>query len=156
MIDRSPAEPDSQVPRFEPVGAEWTVWSPKDPTRFSAQAIGDMLVRREGERSIRLRLHPEVRHTNISSRVHGGVLMTMIDVAMFTAAQTVTGKELYGSVTLDIGCNFMDSGVSGTPVDVVAECLRETGRLVFLRGLIVQDDRTLASFNATLRKPGTR
>jgi hypothetical protein len=34
----------------------------------------------------------------------------------------------------------------------VVELLRETGRLAFLRGLIVQDDDIVASFEGTVRK----
>jgi hypothetical protein len=38
----------------------------------------------------------------------------------------------------------------------VVEVLRETGRLVFLRGLVVQDEDMVASFTATIRKPSQR
>jgi acyl-coenzyme A thioesterase PaaI-like protein len=38
----------------------------------------------------------------------------------------------------------------------VCEVLRETGRLVFLRGLVVQEDETVASFTGTVRKPSRK
>jgi hypothetical protein len=34
--------------------------------------------------------------------------------------------------------------------------LRETGRLIFLRGLVVQDEDLVASFTGTVRKAPTR
>jgi hypothetical protein len=37
-------------------------------------------------------------------------------------------------------------------LDAVAEVLKETKRLVFLRGLVEQDDVMVAAFSATIRK----
>jgi hypothetical protein len=43
--------------------------------------------------------------------------------------------------------------VVGEPLEARIELLRETGRMLFLRGLIVQDSAgTVASFSGTLRK----
>ena len=57
------------------------------------------------------------------------------------------------AVTLDLCTQFIGAGRIDEPLDAVVELLRETGRLLFLRGLIVQGDETIASFTATIRKP---
>jgi acyl-coenzyme A thioesterase PaaI-like protein len=61
-----------------------------------------------------------------------------------------------GSVTLDLATQFIGAGRIGQPLDLVCEVLRETGRLVFLRGLVVQEDETVASFTGTVRKPSRK
>ena len=48
--------------------------------------------------------------------------------------------------------------ISQADIDAVVEVLRETGRLGFLRGLVVQaptdaSETLVASFSATIRKP---
>ena len=48
---------------------------------------------------------------------------------------------------------FLGAGTIDQPLDAVAEILRETGRLAFLRGTIEQDGNLIAAFSATIRKP---
>ena len=54
---------------------------------------------------------------------------------------------------LDLSAQFIGGGVIDVPLEARIELLRETSRMLFLRGLIVQEDRpTIASFTGTLRK----
>jgi len=116
--------------------------------------MGDLLVRQEGERAVRLRmLNTERRHGNLHENVHGGVILALADIAMFAAIAQETGNDLANSVTLDLNCQFIGSARIGEPIDAVAEILRETRRLVFARGLVQQGDALVASFSGTLRKP---
>ena len=57
------------------------------------------------------------------------------------------------SVTVDLQTQFIGAGDAERPLDSVVEVLRETRRLAFLRGLVVQDDDLVASFAGTVRKP---
>jgi acyl-coenzyme A thioesterase PaaI-like protein len=56
-------------------------------------------------------------------------------------------------VTVDASCQFLDTGKIGVPLDVTTEVLKETGRMVFLRGLVEQEGATIFAFSGTLRKP---
>ncbi|MBU0823634.1 MAG: PaaI family thioesterase, partial [Alphaproteobacteria bacterium] len=59
------------------------------------------------------------------------------------------------SVTLDLSTQFVGAGRVGEPLDAVVELVRETGRLIFLRGLVVQgegDSHIVLSFAGTIRK----
>ena len=61
-----------------------------------------------------------------------------------------------GSVTLELSSQFIGAGKPGVPLDAVVEVLRETKRLVFLRGTVVQgkdDEHLIASFSGIVRKP---
>ncbi|MBL7373451.1 PaaI family thioesterase, partial [Escherichia coli] len=47
---------------------------------------------------------------------------------------------------------FIGTSTIGQPIIAEIELLRETGRMLFLRGVLRQDEATLASFLGTLRK----
>ncbi|WP_232491997.1 PaaI family thioesterase [Novosphingobium kaempferiae] len=140
-------EPDPEFPG-------WHTWKLNEGSRFNSQGLGRMLVRREGDRSARLRLvEAGVQHSNVLDAVHGGVTLALIDVGMFAAMFTVIGADAVGAVTLDLQNQFIGAGRIGQPLDVVAEIMKETRRLVFVRGTVEQDDHLVASFMGTLRKP---
>lgn len=140
-------EPDPEFPG-------WHTWKLNEGSRFNSQGLGRMLVRREGDRSARLRLvEAGKQHSNVLDAVHGGVTLALIDVGMFAAMFTVIGADAVGAVTLDLQNQFIGAGRIGQPLDVVSEIMKETRRLVFVRGTVEQDDHLVASFMGTLRKP---
>ncbi|MFY7837959.1 MAG: PaaI family thioesterase [Novosphingobium sp.] len=151
-----------QAFHYEPAGDHpgWFTWNLTDETRFNAQTMGRMLTRVEdgadGVRRARLRMFPERRHSNLLDAVHGGVTLALIDIALFATMRTLLSGDAAGSVTLDLSTQFIGAGRIGEPLDAVTEVLRETGRLVFLRGLVMQADDTIAAFNGTIRKPTKR
>ena len=61
-----------------------------------------------------------------------------------------------GAVTLDCQTQFLSRGTIDAPLDSVIETLRETGRLIFIRGLLEQGEVRVAAFSATLRKASVR
>lgn len=135
----------------------WLTWQLEDDTRYNSHGLGRMIVRREGERSARLRLiETEPRHSNLHDNIHGGITLGLIDVGMFAAMYTVLGSDAAGSVTLDLHNQFIGAGKVGQPLDVVSEIMKETGRLVFIRGTVEQGDHLVASFLGTLRKPSRK
>ncbi|AXB76938.1 PaaI family thioesterase [Novosphingobium sp. P6W] len=140
-------EPDPEFPG-------WHSWRLNEGTRFNTHGLGRMLIRREGEKSARLRLvDVESHHSNVHDNVHGGVTLALIDVAMFASIFTVLGADAAGSVTLDLHNQFIGAGRIGQPLDVISEVVKETRRLVFMRGTVEQGDHLVASFVGTLRKP---
>lgn len=135
----------------------WHTWRVNDDARFNTHALGRMIIRTEGERSARLRLLDiETRHSNLHGNVHGGVTLALIDVAMFAAIYTVLGADAAGSVTLDLHNQFIGAGRIGEPLDAVCDIMKETRRLVFLRGTVEQGDHLVSNFVGTLRKPTVR
>lgn len=135
----------------------WHTWRINDDRRFNTQALGRMIVRTEEERRARLRLLDNgVRHSNLQGNVHGGVTLALIDVAMFATLHTVLGVEAAGSVTLELHNQFIGTGRIGKPLDVVSEVMKETRRLVFMRGTVEQGADLIASYIGTLRKASPR
>ena len=141
----------------DPAHPGWHTWNLADDTRFNSVVMGKIIVRREGSQAARLRmLETATRHGNLHSNVHGAVTLGLIDIAMFATVYTVLGADAAGSVTLDLNCQFIGSGRIGEPLDAISEVMKETRRLVFLRGTVEQGDHLVASYLGTIRKPTVR
>ncbi len=140
-------EPDADNPG-------WQRWCLGDAARFNEAVPGKQIVRAEGADRCRMRILPKVPlHINSAGQVHGAIILSLIDVSLFAALSVLRGIDAGRSVTLDLASQFIGSGDAGRPMDSVVEVLRETGRLAFLRGLVMQDSDLVASFSATVRKP---
>jgi len=143
----------------DPDNPGWHTWNLADNTRFNAQTMGHMLVRKDSATLCRVRMFPERRHTNLLDMVHGAITLALIDVALFASMRMLTGGDAGGSVTLELSSQFIGAGKPGVPLDAVVEVMRETKRLVFLRGTVVQgeaDEHLVASFTGIVRKPSAR
>jgi len=139
------SEPDPEHPG-------WLTWQMRDDTRYNSQILGKMLVRAEGNGQARVRMFPEHRHSNMSGNLHGGTVLGFIDVALFGAARMFGIVDVGPAVTVDLSTQFIGAGRIDIPLDAEIELLRETGRLLFLRGLIVQEEVRIAAFSGTIRK----
>lgn len=127
-----------------------------DPTRYNGTVLGKMLVRSEGNGKARLRMFPGHTHSNLANAVHGGATLGFIDVAMFGASRMFGLIEAGTAVTLDLSAQFIGAGIVGEPMDAEVELLKETGRLLFMRGLVLQGDNRIAAFSGTIRKPSKK
>ncbi len=138
----------------DPDNPGWQRWRLADATRYNEAVLGKQIVRAEGADHCRMRLVPQdPLHTNSAGKVHGAVTLALIDVSLFAAMYVLRGIDAGRSVTVDLTTQFIGAGDPARPLDAVVELLRETHRLGFLRGLVVQGDDRIASFTATIRKP---
>lgn len=129
-------------------------WELSDPTRFNG-FLGPFLLKVEGDVA-RVRMTPRHEHSNLSGHVHGGALLAFVDIALFAASRGFGLIEAGTAVTLDLSVQFIGGGRIGEMLEAQVELLRETGRLLFLRGLVVQGDDKVAAFSGTIRKPTRR
>ena len=120
--------------------------------RFNHVVIGRLLVRKERDGCARVRMFPTLAHSNFGDNVHGGATLGLIDVSLFAASFALGALDGGHGLTLDLSTQFIGLGKIDQPLDSVVELLRETGRLIFLRGLVVQADTTVAAFSGTIRK----
>jgi uncharacterized protein (TIGR00369 family) len=132
----------------------WWTWDiaekPAGTERFNS-SIGRLLVRGEGEGKARCRMFPTLKQSNLGNVAHGGAILTFIDMAMFAGGH-LAGADIAYSVTLDLSAQFLSPARLGEPLDATVELLRETKRLAFMRGLVVQGEEKVASWSGTLRK----
>ena len=135
----------------DPAEPGWKRWQFNDRSRYNA-FLEPLLVRVE-DGIARVRMMPRHEHSNMREAVHGGALLGFMDVALFAASRGLGVLSAGGAVTLDLSAQFIGGGRIGVPLEARVELLRETGRMLFLRGLIIQEgEPTIASFTGTLRK----
>lgn len=128
----------------------WWSWDFVDDGKFHA-VVGKLLVRPDGQGRAVCRMFPDEGHSNLGGMIHGGALLTFIDMALFAGGR-LAGANVIRAVTLDLSTRFLDRGRIGVPLDAEVELLRETKRLVFLAGKLTQEDALIASFSGALRK----
>lgn len=135
----------------DPDNPGWWTWDVAPHEGRFNEVIGKLLVREDGPGRASCRMFPEERHSNLGDMVHGGALLTFIDMALFAGGR-LAGAEVMRAVTLDLSTRFLSPGRIGVPLDAEVELLRETKRLVFLAGKVVQEGELVASFTGALRK----
>ena len=137
----------------EEAGGEdgWYSWNLIDRTRYNTAVLGDLHVRREGAQC-RLRMFPERRHTNLGDNIHGATTLGLIDIALFATMHVVGDGDAGPSVTVELSTQFVDAGDPGKPLDALTEITRETGRMLFVRGLALQGEAVVASYSGIVRK----
>jgi acyl-coenzyme A thioesterase PaaI-like protein len=132
----------------------WLTWDVSGEERYNA-TLGKLLVRPDGAGRARCRMFPETLQSNLGNVVHGGAILTFIDMALFAGGH-VAGVDIAHSVTLDLSAQFVGPAQLGLPLDSSVELLRETRRLAFMRGLVEQEGALVASWSGAIRKGGER
>ncbi len=134
--------------------AGWIHWNLNDDSRFNA-ILGDIQVK-FGSPAL-VRMFPEQRHTNIEENLHGGTTLAFLDIALFAGCRGLNLNLGHGPVTLDVSCQFVGAGKAGSPLIAEIELVRETYRMVFLRGRMLQNlanypNHIVASFTGLVKK----
>ncbi len=103
-----------------------------------------------GEGSARLSLPIEPHLTNSIGTVHGGVIMSLLDVALCTAARTLHPDSL-GVITIDMSTSFIGGG-SGARLLAEARVLKNGRSMIFVEGEAKNEDGSLVAKSiATVR-----
>lgn len=91
----------------DPENPGWHLWELKDDRRFNAQVMGKLITRVEANGSVRLRMFPELKHTNLLDIVHGAATLSLIDISLFSCGHMLGLEGMEGSVTLDLSTQFI-------------------------------------------------
>ena len=103
-----------------------------------------------GQGSARLSLPIEPQMTNSLGTVHGGAIMSLLDVAVCTAARTLH-PESVGVITIDMSVSFIGGG-SGKRLLADARVLKDGRSMSFVEGEAKNEDGSLvAKAIATVR-----
>ena len=111
-----------------------------------------------GEGTARLSLPVEPHLKNSLGTVHGGVIMSLLDVALCTAARTLHPDSI-GVSTIDLSTSFIGGG-QGARLFAESRVLRDGKSMIFVEAEAKNDDGSLvAKAIATVRvrlkeKPG--
>ena len=103
-----------------------------------------------GKGQARLSLPIEPRLTNSLGTAHSGVIMSLLDVALCTAARTLHPDSV-GVVTIDLSCSFIGGG-SGSKLIAEARVMKDARTMSFVEAEAKNEDGSLvAKAIATVR-----
>ena len=125
--------------------AGYKIYDPIDPYENRA---GPCFWKNESDTQ-KFALLAETRHCNRHEIVHGGLMMTMIDLAMVVAAKETWEEQL---VTVSLNSEFIDAGRAGEIVEAEGELIHRTGSMAFVRGRVYVEKRTLLTSSAVLKR----
>jgi len=81
------------------------------------------------------------KHMNSAGSVHGGMLMTLADLAMGQTSRLASGAKSCSTVSLN--CDFLGPGRLGDMIEARVRVTRRSRTMVFLSGELVAGDRIL-------------
>lgn len=129
--------------------AGWISWGQgQDPYET---LVGPFAYRIEDGRAARIAFQPEQRHLNGAGAVHGGCLMSFADFALFAIAHHVLAGGVM-AVTLTCNTEFLGAGTLDGWIEAEGDVLKETGSLIFVRGVLKQRGAPILAFSGTLKK----
>ena len=128
----------------------WYTWGEFPKGSFAA-TTGRLLFKPEGAGRAICRMLPTEAHLNHGGSLHGGAVMSFIDMSLFAGARCAGVAEGH-FVTLDLTTHFLNRGRHGVPLDAHVELVRETRSMVFLQGVVRQDGEPCYSFTGTLKR----
>ena len=107
---------------------------------FASHLGVELLDRGDGRARLRLELRPELM--NSFDAAHGGVVMTLLDIAMATAARTLDAKAV-GAITVEMKTSFMGTGKG--VLTATGQCLHLGRSVAFCEGKVHNADGKLAA-----------
>ncbi len=131
----------------------WAGWYHWEPVDHFEEHAGPFYVRPEhagADAPLVCAFVPEDKNRNGGGNVHGGALMTFADYALFTLAGGMAA-DVHG-VTATMNCEFVGAAQVGRRLTARGEVVRAGGSLIFVRGLIDDDGRTVLSFSGTIKR----
>jgi uncharacterized protein (TIGR00369 family) len=86
----------------------------------------------------RVAVRADERHVNPSGAVHGGVIATLVDIAMSAAVQSMS-RDDETPVTIEMKVNYLEPGRPGVLV-AVADVRKRGRRFTVVHAEVVQED----------------
>jgi uncharacterized protein (TIGR00369 family) len=146
----SQASPGPTGAREDPDHPGWLSYGDFTPGSFAA-TTGKLLFRPDGRGRGVCRMDVEERHLNLGGSIHGGAVMSFIDMALFAGGRCAGMSEGH-YVTLDLTTHFIARGRAGLPLEAHVELVRQTRSLAFMQGIVRQDGEPCYSFTGTLKR----
>jgi acyl-CoA thioesterase len=103
----------------------------------------------DGRATVALELQP--RHLNSWAVAHGGVLMTLLDVAMAVAGRSLD-PEAGGGVTVEMKTSFLQPGKAGARLTATGNAFHRSTTMAFCDGEVRDaDNRLIAKAMGTFK-----
>src|ERR1044072_8221679 len=136
----------------DPEHPGWYSWGDFPRSSF-ASATGRLLFNPDGPGRGIARIFPTEVHKNMGGSLHGGAVMSFIDMAMFAGGRCA-GMAPGHYVTFDMTTHFLARGKVGVPLDAHVELVRQTPGHAFLQGVVRRAGEPCSSSRGTLKRVG--
>ncbi len=124
----------------------YRTWGSVDPFE---DTIGPFFYRQETDGTVRCAFVSERKHMNGGGMLHGGLLMSFADFALFAIAK----EHLDGmAVTVGFNSEFVSAGPENALIEASGEVTKATRSILFVRGKIYTGDTTILTFSGILKK----
>ena len=121
-------------------------WGSVDPYE---DLVGPFYFKQEDDGSYRSAFISEKRHMNGGGALHGGLLMSFADFALFAISRDhIDGM----AVTVGFNSEFVSAGPQDALIEATGEVTKATGSLLFVRGKIFSGGETILVFSGILKK----
>lgn len=110
--------------------------------RGFGRTVGPFYARREANGAETLAFRVEAHHANGLQNCHGGMLVSLADMAWGRAAKVPPG---YGWVTVRLVTDFLSGARMGDWVEGASELISQDGDLYSVRGRLWVGDRTIVT-----------
>lgn len=128
----------------------YQTWEHIDPYE---DMIGPFYFKQFDDGSYQAAFVAEERHLNGGGMLHGGLLMSFADFALFAIARDhIEGM----AVTVGFNSEFISGGPAGALIEASGEVTKATGSMIFVRGKIFSGDQTVMTFSGILKKIRSR
>ena len=125
---------------FDPVAAGWEARRRNDFPDFN----GPIWEKRENGARV-FGFQADARHANDRGVVHGGMLMTFADHALGELALDAVERKLLA--TIQMNTHFLRAAQVGDFVEARGNITRQTGRLIFMHGLLSANGADVAAID---------
>lgn len=104
-----------------------------------------------------LALQLRARHLNNWNVAHGGVIMTLLDVAMAIAGRSLD-PGAGGGITVEMNTSFLQPGLAGSRLTATGRTFHRSSTLAFCEGEVRDESgrliaRSMATFKYIHRRP---
>jgi acyl-coenzyme A thioesterase PaaI-like protein len=112
--------------------------------------IGPFYLKPEGDGTYRSAFVAEPRHANMGGALHGGLLMSFADFALFSIARDHMGGQ--SGVTVSFHGDFVSAGRVGDLIEATGVVTKATGSMIFVQGRIFSGDTIIMPFSGIIKK----
>ncbi len=132
-----------------PLHEGWITYDLPFPDGFSEQS-GPYLFRHP-DSSAGVGFIATKKHENYIGLVHGGALLSLVDVTMWDICQREIGAEFLLAATITMNVEFASSAKVGDFVQGTGQLVKRGRNILFVRGLVKSEEKIVLSFSGTMK-----
>ncbi|MBI2424375.1 MAG: PaaI family thioesterase [Candidatus Hydrogenedentes bacterium] len=125
-------------------------WGDHDPFET---LTGPLYLKREPDGRHRCAFAVLPHHMNGQGAIHGGMLMTFADFALFSFARDILNGP---TVTVSFNCDFTAPAYAGDFLEATGEVVHQSRKMIFVQGVLRRGETVVLRFSGLLKRVTVR